>query len=373
MYKRQSLLFSTPPGLKPDWRDGDKIDETAFDVTEALRDDLEKEMGPATAGALLGGMEQQEVREALLPAFLLPVPERPEINEEMANMQRLKEAAPEHVRWRSPTPAAADPAAVAVTNAMRVLARDWAQRNSCPDLGLLRDTAEPGSASSAKVDFLTAANTRSLQVLQLREDTAKRDEYRVLLASFPYITIMKVGQEQLETPEGRAKALGQLVDKHSGEIVELDQRQTRWTIEPVASGSARAASSEQWHCCEHRAEAGKAEFEFGWPGDTWQMTVERRLEKKCFPNWAKQVNRVICPCIDPACGYEWARRGTVLTLGELFLALGREYAAAEIYSFYRTLRIVALKRRKQHRGRASASSSATGVTHSPFQAAQMGL
>ena len=82
-----SFLFSTPPGLKPDWRDGDKIDETAFDVTEALRDDLEKEMGPATAGALLGGMEQQEVREALLPAFLLPVPERPEINKEMADMQ----------------------------------------------------------------------------------------------------------------------------------------------------------------------------------------------------------------------------------------------------------------------------------------------
>ena len=47
--------------------------------------------------------------------------------------------------------------------------------------------------------------------------------------------------------------------------------------------------------------------------------------------------------------------------------------AAEIYSFYRTLRIVALKCRKQHGARAPASGSATGVTHSPFQAAQMRL
>ena len=60
------------------------------------------------------------------------------------------------------------------------------------------------------------------------------------------------------------------------------------------------------------------------------MAVESGHEKKFWPNWAKQVSRVICPCIDPACGYEWARRGTVLTLGELFLALGREFAAATI-------------------------------------------
>ena len=63
----------------------------------------------------------------------------------------------------------------------------------------------------------------------------------------------------------------------------------------------------------------------------------------------------------------------MLTLGELFLALGKQFAAATIYSFYRTLRIVALKRRKQPSRRAPASTSATGVTHSPFQAAQMRL
>ena len=60
------------------------------------------------------------------------------------------------------------------------------------------------------------------------------------------------------------------------------------------------------------------------------MIVERENNRRLVPNWAKQVNRVTCPCIDPACGYEWARSGTVLTLGELFLALGKRYSAAKI-------------------------------------------
>ena len=64
-----------------------------------------------------------------------------------------------------------------------------------------------------------------------------------------------------------------------------------------------------------------------------ELTHARRVglsTKNLFPNWAKQVNRVVCPCMDPACGYELARRGTVLTLGELFLALSKEYSAAKI-------------------------------------------
>ena len=68
------------------------------------------------------------------------------------------------------------------------------------------------------------------------------------------------------------------------------------------------------------------------------MIVEGEKDRRFVPNWAKQVNRVTCPCVDPACGFEWARRGTVLTLGELFLALGKQYSAVNIYSFYRPLR-----------------------------------
>ena len=74
------------------------------------------------------------------------------------------------------------------------------------------------------------------------------------------------------------------------------------------------------------------------------------------------------------CGYEWVRDGKVLTLGELFLALGEHYTAAQQYAFYRTLRIIAVKRRKGKGASAPASGSVkTGVTQSPFQAARMRL
>ena len=64
----------------------------------------------------------------------------------------------------------------------------------------------------------------------------------------------------------------------------------------------------------------------------------------------------------------------MLTLGELILALGKHYTAAQIYAFYRTLHIIAVKRRKGKGASAPASGSVkTGVTQSPFQAARMRL
>ena len=55
------------PETEPDWGgEGDTLDATSFEGTPALHDDLEKEIGPATAGALLAGIEQQLVSQALL-------------------------------------------------------------------------------------------------------------------------------------------------------------------------------------------------------------------------------------------------------------------------------------------------------------------
>ena len=93
-----------------------------------------------------------------------------------------------------------------------------------------------------------------------------------------------------------------------------------------------------------------------------------------MPNWAEQVSRVTCPCMNWGCRLEWVRDGKVLTLGELFLALGEHYTAAQTYAFYRTLRIIAVKRRKGKGVSAPASGSVKKcVTQSPFQAARMRL
>ena len=381
-----SDLLSERPGFHPVCLEDDILNDDAFDGTPGLHSDLEKEVGHDTAGDLLDGIEQDQVREALLPDFLLPVRERMETNQELVQMQCLKEAAREHVRWRSYRVDKADLDVAAVASAMRAVARSWEQDDGASNLSLLRGTCAPGSARAAQADFLAQANKRSLGVLALRRDANLRDEYRVLLQALPAITLHKVGSAQLATLDGKAFAIGQLVSKHSGEIVELDRRRTSWTLQPVAPGSASADLPEQWYCCANRAPAGQADLDFGWPGFSMGFEVQLDLEIRRIrnegcttpvrvlrPDWKEQVSRITCPCLDPECGYEWARGGKVITLGELFLALGKQYTAAQIYSFYRTLRLVAVKRRKLHGAHGPASGSATGVTATEFQAARIRL
>merc|ERR1712025_1552473 len=132
-----------------------------------------------------------------------------ETNQELIQMQCLKEAAREHVRWRSYRVDKADLDVAAVASAMRALARSWEQDDGVCHLSLLRGTCAPGSARAAQADFLVQANKRSLGVLALRSDATLRDEYNVLLQALPAITLRKVGGAQLATPEGKAYAIGQ--------------------------------------------------------------------------------------------------------------------------------------------------------------------
>ena len=106
-------------------------------------------MGSATADALLEDIEQQQVQDALLPAFLQHGRERPQTNQALAQMQLMKEAALEHVRWRAICVNATDPNAAAVTSAMRALVRQWVQNEElvlpCRNLGIVGGTGAPGS------------------------------------------------------------------------------------------------------------------------------------------------------------------------------------------------------------------------------------
>ena len=88
------------------------------------------------------------------------------------------------------------------------------------------------------------------------------------------------------------------------------------------------------------------------------------------PHWDGQWNRLQVPCWGTD-SYMWFRIGKVITLGELFLALGRVYTAASIYAFYRTLRIVVLKRPKGRSYTPGSASAWTGLTASPLQASTM--
>ena len=208
--------------------------------------------------------------------------------------------------------------------------------------------------------FLERAHKRSLCVLNLHKDEALRHDYWPLLQDLPTITWEKLGGEQCMTSKGKAIAIVHLVSKHGGEIVELDVRHCVWTLEPAQPGSASADYSDQWYCKQNKTTVGHGDPQFGWPGVLKELSplkfkeIEKIKQLGCqtrmedlFPNWEKQVTRITCPCVDPDCGYEWARGGVVMTLGELFMALGKEHAASQIYAFYRTLRIVAVKRIKR--------------------------
>ena len=86
------------------------------------------------------------------------------------------------------------------------------------------------------------------------------------------------------------------------------------------------------------------------------------------PNWGAQTQRVECPCVSTTL-YEWRRHTKVTTLGELFLVLGKEYPASTIYQYYRTLRVIALKRRQGDSVTKKGSSGGYGMTGSSLQAA----
>ena len=75
------------------------------------------------------------------------------------------------------------------------------------------------------------------------------------------------------------------------------------------------------------------------------------------PDWQEQTNRLAVPCRQTLSA-QWRRAGLVTTLGQLFLALGARWSGAVIYEYYRTLRVVALCRRKS--GGAVAAAGLSG-------------
>ena len=56
-------------------------------------------------------------------------------------------------------------------------------------------------------------------------------------------------------------------------------------------------------------------------------------------------------------------------MGELFMAPGTQYTAAQVYGMYRRLRLVVIKRKKTESCAPGSASAKRGVTAGPLQAA----
>ena len=133
--------------------------------------------------------------------------------------------------------------------------------------------------------------------------------------------------DQLETEEGKAKAIGQLVNKHNGEIVELDTSRPDWTLQPVRPDFASAPLHEQWFCRANGAPSTRPDKDFGGPpgrccDDDVDLQIRNVLERdnsrasvqELRPDCKKQYSRITCPCVDADCGYEWVRTGTTFII-----------------------------------------------------------
>ena len=90
-----------------------------------------------------------------------------------------------------------------------------------------------------------------------------RWRYRTLLEALPPIVREKVGDEQLGTDEGRVKAIIGLVNKHSGEMVQLKKSHPDWTLE--WRDCASLPLHEQWFCRANGAPSTRPDKDFGWP------------------------------------------------------------------------------------------------------------
>ena len=122
---------------------------------------------------------------------------------------------------------------------------------------MFQDRPAPGSASTASLatpphQFILEANKRSLWVTELKHRDPKRSgplqiKYKKLLSDFPDSTHVKLGPQQLTTLEGTSKAITNLVALHSGEVVEVNPRRTKWLLRRKAPGSDSVDwRSEQW-------------------------------------------------------------------------------------------------------------------------------
>ena len=141
-------------------------------------------------------------------------------------------------------------------------------------------------------------------------------EYEEFTSALPDSTYVKMGEERLQSADGRAQAITKLVSLHKGEVVELDPRRTTWRLRPKAPGSASADwQNEQWNCCENgepvgaRAD-GPGHYEYSKP-QAWFIELEMNTQiivtqqysggsrwglNDLKPDWPAQVNRCILPC-----------------------------------------------------------------------------
>ena len=130
--------------------------------------------------------------------------------------------------------------------------------------------------------------------------------------------------------------------------------------EPKAAGIRKRTGNrqEQWYCKEHGEVVGPGDLQDEWrpcnsedPSAMEQVELDmdneiigvlneepscasrskKLLHWQLKPDWDKQKYRVTVPCVGTD-RYCWVRTGAVITLGQLFLILGRSHETKLVLS-----------------------------------------
>ena len=103
----------------------------------------------------------------------------------------------------------------------------------------------PGSDSGGGKEFLHEAHRRGLWVTEFPKYKQTRKDCGKLLEDFPTICVTKFGKDNLQSGQGRGKMVVGLVNKHSGELVELDRSRPTWVLRRAPGQGAVAPKDEE--------------------------------------------------------------------------------------------------------------------------------
>jgi hypothetical protein len=189
-------------------------------------------------------------------------------------------------------------------------------------------------------------------VLQLTDKAM--DEFFEIREDFfeqlPAAVLEKFESSITDTFISKYDALTGLIDRHSGEVVDLNTGSiAQWKLIPLRDVSLVQALPDQF-ALGPNYQAPQFSVYDRIVLEQHMMEVSARCQWRTpaasfRPNFAKQKNRLVWPCQGTP-NYCWVRTGHVISLGELFQKMHVRYNAREIYDLYLHLDIVAVKRRK---------------------------
>jgi len=386
---------SVPPPDEAEFReniaDADSVNTDAFrPISDAIADLLSGNDTDSPEERL--GLSTLETTKDIFPDFLRPthVWDHLGISDALTSVRQIKARGFEMVRYRNINPETMNVevqgrlAQLSLRLRRAVSELREAGAEFVNQLGELYWDAPPDFVSGGEKRFLTQKQfldegwSKSLQVTKFKQNNEEgemlRGQYGQLVSHMPQCAMDKLGD--LPTPESRFAALTNLANKHSGELVVLDVSRDGWRLQEVSADFFQWDWGEQFWCLDHGHEVGDAV-------QTWRqwvpvgpcqqevldiMSMDREIVanaknlnwQSLSPAWGRMKFRHICPC-EGVQTFAWFRTSMVVSLGAMFMLLGKEVPAAQIYSLYRTLRIVVLKRRKAKCGYSWVGNAVSGM------------